>query len=789
MTEIVLSKRRNKRKSSKESAVDGPSEQLFGGLSPEEGRAYALITAMERRFKVFYFVPHLPQKMEEASPLGWYTPGLHAAAEPLMVAATLPADIREPHTNRSSVLVQRLLRGIWPFVTPISINAVAEVHRMVGTPFQVFVTNDDTVADAVDLILKDVETPVLHASSIPGGGRISIRDLFTDGISKYTREVLDALASRDEWRVFVRQARQLISAEPQVRPRKHHLQAGHHNLVTPNEIALAAFGWKFHRSKPISQPLMADNSSETYISRICESADAVAEERERLLKGMPNAPRDHRYVLAVASVYWGHYENWRERVQETAPELREDLKRAYASVVQAKTYFDWVKVDEFGKPAVGKLYLVMNQLRRDDMRTFTAGLSLLAAASLVPVLRLEPRLNSIRGDLKMLADCTRAEAPRRIEWKTSRLMTRLGQKMRSLIAPPFLQRIDAPARTGQIEGMKLVSDLPLELLPTDGLPLGLRYDTSRLNPLPGNLFLQQCSLPPIVLPQERFEEILVIRSFAPDDRLKPLFERATSFVTTSEQTQRIRYRIVDVENEGAFVAALNDYEGAIVVFDCHGRFDETLGMGTLVIGGAPLNPWDLKNRIQMPPIVMFSACDTQPIDGSHSSVATAAFALGARAVLATILPIRAREAAVFSGRMSLRLAQFVPEALKYRTLLTWREVVSGMLRMSHCTEVLRRLMSHARLSLSEDEFHNVLLSANVAINGRKARWFEAFLEELATCSGRTLGSLKEDVERWAGMTEAMKHTQLGAPESIIIVGKYPEQVLAEQGLHSATANV
>lgn len=85
-----------------------------------------------------------------------------------MVAATLPADIREPHTDRSSVLVQRLLRGIWPFVTPISINAVAEVRKMVGTPFQVFLTNDETVADAVDLMLKDVETPVLHASSIPG---------------------------------------------------------------------------------------------------------------------------------------------------------------------------------------------------------------------------------------------------------------------------------------------------------------------------------------------------------------------------------------------------------------------------------------------------------------------------------------------------------------------------------------------------------------------------------------------------------------------------------------------
>lgn len=53
--------------------------------------------------------------------------------------------------------------------------------------------------------------------------------------------------------------------------------------------------------------------------------------------------------------------------------------------------------------------------------------------------------------------------------------------MKSLVHPEFLQRIDAK-EIGRIEGLKLITDLPLELLPSNGIPLALRFDTSRISP-------------------------------------------------------------------------------------------------------------------------------------------------------------------------------------------------------------------------------------------------------------------------------------------------------------------
>lgn len=44
---------------------------------------------------------------------------------------------------------------------------------------------------------------------------------------------------------------------------------------------------------------------------------------------------DYRYILAVSSVYWGHYDKWRELVQGAGSAARRRLKTIYASVVQA----------------------------------------------------------------------------------------------------------------------------------------------------------------------------------------------------------------------------------------------------------------------------------------------------------------------------------------------------------------------------------------------------------------------------------------------------------------------
>jgi hypothetical protein len=96
---------------------------------------------------------------------------------------------------------------------------------------------------------------------------------------------------------------------------------------------------------------------------------------------------------------------------------------------------------------------------------------------------------------------------------------------------------------------------------------------------------------------------------------------------------KVNVRFVDVLNEDEFVAAIHSFDGAMMIFDGHGSYDDEIGSGTIVIGGKAVDTWQLRKRCVLPPIVIFSACDTQPVDGSHSSVATAAFSLDAQTVL------------------------------------------------------------------------------------------------------------------------------------------------------------
>lgn len=759
----------------------------FEGMDPALLAAYADYAVGDPRFKIAYLIPHRPQDLNEASLFGWYTPGLIEAAGPLRLASVLPADIREPFTSEAIVLLNRQVRRIWPIITPIQLDAVAEAFNLLQTPFQVYISNDEHVAKELDVTLANANFPVLHFSTVPGGNRLPFAAANVARVCVYVRSVLEYLATKPSWQKFVREARDAITKTRMRRPMKHYLPQGFHNVVAPNELALMAFGRKLFVSKRISQPgFRPPVDPEVYVARICQSADAVTEERKRLLAQAPIRPIDHRLILATASAYWGIFKRWRTMVRDAEPGLKKGLEHALSAVVQGKSYFDTIDISEQGKPIVEPAYAYLAEARAMDLSAFTSALSLLSTKSLVPVLRLEPRLNEARGQIKQIAHCVRSEAQHHYSWKTSRLVRKLGRHMRGLINSSFLQRIDAPELNGRIEGMKLVSDLPIELLPSGGMPLGLRFDVSRLSPIPGNQLIQQCASLPIRLPLSAFEEILVIRSFKPADPLKKVFQTAVDHVLTSDPRKqlKIKYRFVDVQSTDEFVTAINAYDGAALIFDGHGKYDPESGIGSLVLGDEVLDAWSLSRKCTVPPIVMFSACDTHPIDGSHGSVAMAAFNLGARAVLGTMLPIGGVEAAVFNARLALRIEEFMPIALKaaHPSPLTWRAVVSGMIRMSHTQEILRRLMAPGLMGINQRQASQVQLAANTAINFQRSDWYAAFEEELAKCVDRSIESVRDVISKHIGLTDAMKYVHLGNPEDIVIVEETAYHVFERFGL-------
>lgn len=777
-------KRRNKRTVAvKSPAVTTAAQQKFNGLSKRGLRAYADLAAMDRRFKILYLIPHRPQDISEASLLGWYTPALHHAAGPLMTAACLPKDIRELFSAPDVVLPHRLARRIWSTATPIELDAlIAEADRLKG-PFRVFLSNNPTVANDIDAFIAQSGWFCLHVSSVIGEGRVLVGDFSLNILSDYCRKVIEALLSVPEWAEFANIAKIETANKPLRKWRSHQLPRGLHNVTTPNELALKAFGWSLSRVDRISTPLTpGGNNPRRYVERICQSADAVMAARTQLMKQLNPGMLDYRYIIAVQSMYWAHFHDWRKRIQNFKGANKDALRFAYSLAIQSTSYFN--SINENNLELMDSQFFKFIQGQREaDGLSFTAGLTVLSTASLAPVLRLEPRLNQVRGDLKQLANCVRAKASHHFDWKQSRMTHRLSGKMRSLVDTSFLTRIDKPEQRGLIEGLKLVTDLPLELMFSNGLPLSMRYDVSRLSVLPGNLYLMGCLTPPLMVPLSAFSEVLIIRSFQPDDPLRKILEISISAaleITPTPSTLGVKTRFVDVQDEDELVAALHNYNGALMIFDGHGSYDSNTGGGVIVIGGKKVDAWQLKERCSFPPIVIFSACDTQPIDGGHSSVATAAFTLEAHTVLATTLPIHGMKAGAFIGRLLYRIAEFMPLAVKVRPILTWREVISGMLRMTHVTEVMAALKKNAGLAYQGINFDAAQLSANTAINQRSPDWHEKFLDKLSVLTGKSIDHLKRDIEQWASITDSMKYIQLGNPESIVIIEKNAEEIFEKE---------
>ena len=374
----------------------------------------------------------------------------------------------------------------------------------------------------------------------------------------------------------------------------------------------------------------------------------------------------------------------------------------------------------------------------------------------------------------MLAVSVRVGRSGSPQLKQSRLVRALGAQMRQLVMPAFLERNDQ-YKVGDVQRGHEMAPGASQWLPVAKLPLMLRYDVSRIPVLPGNLYLQHCVRQPAIVSAKELMNVLVIRSFRNDDPLRGVLKSAVDGVFAYDTRSELSVTFKDVNTVQQFIAAVNEHTGAILVFDGHGDYDDSRGVGTIVIGGRPVEVWDLHEECRLPPIVIFSACDTHPLDGSHGSSANAAFVLGAEAVLGTVLPIDARLAAIFIGRLLFRIAEFIPIALKLRTLLTWREVICGMIRMTYVSEVRGILERQAGIQFPSGSHDRIQLVANTAINERRIDWFERFVKAVAIEVGRSETQVRVDISRWAALTDALKYVQLGSPENIVIVSEADTQ--------------
>ena len=134
------------------------------------------------------------------------------------------------------------------------------------------------------------------------------------------------------------------------------------------------------------------------------------------------------------------------------------------------------------------------------------------------------------------------------------------------------------------------------------------------------------------------------------------------------------FRPSTVEDYGDRLRTAEPY---ILVHWGHGSYDTEGDRGYLHLGDKKVEVWDWVG-MAVPPIVLLAACETSALAQTHNNPANAWLALGARSVLATLLPVDALLTCILFTRIfanlfeSLRGEQVLPD---------WSTVVSKTLML------------------------------------------------------------------------------------------------------------
>jgi hypothetical protein len=696
----------------------------------------------------------------------------HIESTPILKhITTFPSTVFELFVNRSRAAFARV-GGVSAYEILILDQSHLEGLKLYpASPFSVFIS-DSSTWNAVENYKRSSPYPFLHATTSDQPITPQLATLGRAELGELYAHVMNFLEKSGELEMVLlpkpNQEFAKWEAEALELPERDH------GITVPNEMALRSLGFQLGKLDPLPGVVYEPGGSASaganshIIRALRESVEALRTQKARLCsphQGPPAGP-------PIETVIWAAGTG--SHLPDTIPESAsrpEGLTMMLRALLRQRDYptFTNLSPDHLKKMFASKQAGAAITMRKLELELCAGALGVLAAGHLAAVIRIRPAVNLVRGQMKQIAACGAANGPRKTS-KISKLAHSLGHKLSEEIGDDCMDMIEQAG-----EGIKLVSNAPLEFLPIRGLPLQLRRTVSRLPVTPGDVFLSHLiGIPNIYLSPLDLKTILIIRSFEDGDPIRDALSTASQEFLASAKG-KLELRIADVRSATEFVEALNSFGGQIVIFDGHGTHDVQLKTGSLQLGRHSVHPLELAGKIRrMPPIVVLSACTTHPLEWSDGSTAIGFLLLGAISVLATITPISALDAAIFTGRLMLRLADFVP--LIAGSGQRWSDVITGLLRMAYVTDVLRSFES--RGWLSEKTYLEIHYQANIAINSGKRDWFEEVISSVSRRAGIPPSEVEQFWKSHAYFTSILQYVHLGSPEKITIVKDHGESASA-----------
>ncbi|QHV95625.1 CHAT domain-containing protein [Spirosoma endbachense] len=263
----------------------------------------------------------------------------------------------------------------------------------------------------------------------------------------------------------------------------------------------------------------------------------------------------------------------------------------------------------------------------------------------------------------------------------------------------------------------VISDLPIEWLEIDGIPLAFTHDVCRIpetSPRVGMALYSSHSLFQYTIPKDILQKTLII--FGSDQKEFEVWR-----LECIALSKKKNFTIVSCENIQAVIDAVEKHKPDLLIFDCHGGYNSEEKSTYLEIGDERLTHEVIQNNHISAPIVFLSACSTAPTYGIVNTVANAFFQTGAFSVTTTYLPVEINAASILYIRMLNKLGEASNQILHKN----WLEFISHIIRTSYIQTTYQKVREKVKISKKDISSQNVdALVESMFFNTRRTLYTE-----------------------------------------------------------------
>lgn len=243
-----------------------------------------------------------------------------------------------------------------------------------------------------------------------------------------------------------------------------------------------------------------------------------------------------------------------------------------------------------------------------------------------------------------------------------------------------------------------ITDLPIEWLPIDGIPLGFTHDVCRIAefPLEGNLMHYVVNeVQKYRIPKDILKHTLVV--YGTRDEAFVYYQNKCD-----DLAKKHGFTTQYCVNKQQFFDVVKEVDPQLLVIDTHGNYDEKSHQSYLLMGDERIYPQDIIEHHVQVPLVFLSACNTAPTYNMVYTLANGFVQSGSLAVTSSYLPLDVSE----SSTVYLRLLEQLSVASSQSIHKNWLAFISHILRSSYIHQAFYNYYKNTKKSI-----------VDVAVNG------------------------------------------------------------------------